>query len=254
MSKLLLDESPLVVLPSLAVNLGLNEAIFIQQLHYWLNRTDKIIDNKKWVYKTIQEWQKEFPFWSEATIKRVIAKLKNLGVLFVEKLSKDKRDRVSYYSINYQALNSSSTQNDKKEPNSEPLHEVNLTPSHQLNLSLSHEVNLTPCIYNENQEETTTEITTENRKKINKKMSWEEIGADRKVSITQELLKIQSPLLSVDEFIMSLEAKGYKYINFISAYKQWVKRAEKNININKSNIPKLNELPKAEEYTISEEW
>jgi len=72
--------------------------------------------------------------------------------------------------------------------------------------------------------------------------------------ITQELLKIQSPLLSVDEFIMSLEAKGYKYINFISAYKQWVKRAEKNINANKSNIPKLNELPKAEEYTLSEEW
>jgi len=265
MSKLLLDESPLVILPSLAVNIGLNEAIFIQQLHYWLNRTNKIIDNKKWVYKTIQEWQKEFPFWSEATIKRVIAKLKNLGVLFVEKLSKDKRDRVSYYSINYQALNSPSTQNDtiedKKEPTIEPLHEVNVTPSHQLNLSLSHEVNLTPCIYNENQE-TTTEITTENTKKINKKkfssskkIKWEDIEADRKVLITQELLKIQSPLLSVDEFIMSLEAKGYEYVNFISAYRQWVKRAEKNINANKkSNIPKLNELPKAEEYTISEEW
>ena len=104
--------------------------------------------------------------------------------------------------------------------------------------------------------------TNNNNKKINKKssskkMSWSEISADKKKLIVQELLKVQSPLLSVDEFIMSLEAKGYQYVNFVSAYKQWVKRAESNKNSSANgnrNIPKLNELPKAEEYTISEEW
>jgi len=269
MSKLLLDESPLVILPSLAVKIGLNEAIFIQQVHYWLNKSNNIINNQKWVYKTRQEWQQEFPFWSEATIKRVIAKLKKSGILFVEQLSKDKRDRVSYYSINYEVLNSPLGQNDtmeeKKEPTSEPMHRVNMTQS--------HEVNLTQCIYNENQE-TTTETTTENTKKINKKkfeekasksktlnsskkMRWVDVGEDRKELIVQKLLEVQSPLLSVDEFIMSLEAKGYQYVNFVSAYKQWVKRAESNKNSSANgnrNIPKLNQLPKAEEYTISEEW
>jgi hypothetical protein len=34
MSKLLIDEPPLQVLPTLAVRLGLEEAIFLQQLHY----------------------------------------------------------------------------------------------------------------------------------------------------------------------------------------------------------------------------
>ena len=36
-SKLLIDEPPLQVLPSLALKIGLNEAIILQQVHYWLN-------------------------------------------------------------------------------------------------------------------------------------------------------------------------------------------------------------------------
>ena len=33
---LLISEPPLQVLPSLAVKIGLNEAIVLQQIHYWL--------------------------------------------------------------------------------------------------------------------------------------------------------------------------------------------------------------------------
>ena len=38
MSKLLIADVPLVVLPKLAEEIGLNEAIFLQQLHYRLER------------------------------------------------------------------------------------------------------------------------------------------------------------------------------------------------------------------------
>ena len=44
MSNLLLNEVPLMCQPSLATKIGLNEAIFIQQLHYWLNRSTNYID------------------------------------------------------------------------------------------------------------------------------------------------------------------------------------------------------------------
>lgn len=37
MSKLLIDDYPIQVLPKLAKVIGLNEAIILQQLHYWLN-------------------------------------------------------------------------------------------------------------------------------------------------------------------------------------------------------------------------
>ena len=38
MSRLLLEDEPLVVLPKLATVIGLNEAIILQQLHYWLEK------------------------------------------------------------------------------------------------------------------------------------------------------------------------------------------------------------------------
>ena len=37
MSRLLINENPLQVLPTLAVKIGLNEAMILQQMHYWLN-------------------------------------------------------------------------------------------------------------------------------------------------------------------------------------------------------------------------
>ena len=37
MSRLLINEPPLIVLPSLAKEIGLNEAIIVQQIQYWLS-------------------------------------------------------------------------------------------------------------------------------------------------------------------------------------------------------------------------
>ena len=41
MSKLLINEQPLQVLPSLAEAIGLNQAIALQQVHYWLENARK---------------------------------------------------------------------------------------------------------------------------------------------------------------------------------------------------------------------
>ena len=78
-SKLLIPDRPLQVLPSLAVLIGLNEAIVLQQIHYWLSNelNNKIIDGKKWVYNTYEEWGRQFPFWSCRTIQRTMLSLEN---------------------------------------------------------------------------------------------------------------------------------------------------------------------------------
>ena len=47
---LILDERPLVVIPSLACAIGLNESMILQQLHYWLQRSKNNKENRKWVY------------------------------------------------------------------------------------------------------------------------------------------------------------------------------------------------------------
>ncbi|MDQ1000403.1 hypothetical protein QFZ28_000803 [Neobacillus niacini] len=37
MSTLLINEAPLMIVPSLAVKIGMNEAVVLQQIHYWLS-------------------------------------------------------------------------------------------------------------------------------------------------------------------------------------------------------------------------
>ena len=81
-SKLLIDEYPLIVLPKLAAAIGLNEAIVLQQIHYWVETFKKTRDDHHdqaghwWVWNTSTEWQENFPFWSERTIWRVLESLR----------------------------------------------------------------------------------------------------------------------------------------------------------------------------------
>ncbi len=104
MSKLLLDENPLVIQPQLAVKIGLNEAIFIQQIHYWIYKSDKEIDGKIWTYNSYEELHLQFPFWGIRTIKRIVKNLTDNGFLFVENHNKDKWNKTNWYALNYDAL------------------------------------------------------------------------------------------------------------------------------------------------------
>ncbi len=105
-SKLLIHEPPLQVLPSLACKIGLNEAIVLQQLHFWIenSKTGKTIDGKKWVYNTYNGWVENFPFWSERTIQRAFLNLEKLGLVLSIQPDKGKYDRKKYYTIDYEQL------------------------------------------------------------------------------------------------------------------------------------------------------
>lgn len=127
MSKLLINEPPLQVLPSLARAVGLNEAIVLQQLHYWMAHAKTQHEGRKWVYKTVQEWKNEFSFWSVSTIERVFKSLESKGLVHSATLSKDAWDRTKYYSIDYTNL-------------------ATFTAEFAQVIDSSHSVNLTECI------------------------------------------------------------------------------------------------------------
>lgn len=101
MSNLLIQEPPLQVLPSLAVNIGLNEAIVLQQIHYWQSMRKNLRDGRYWVYNSVTQWEEQFPFWSYSTIRRALASLKELGVVDTANYNKDRRDKTLWYTINY---------------------------------------------------------------------------------------------------------------------------------------------------------
>lgn len=100
-SKLLIDEEPLQVLPGLAAVIGLNEALVVQQLHYWLRRSKHEHDGRKWIYNTLGEWQVQFPFWNEATLQRTMKSLIAINLVKVHKFNRNNWDRTNWYTINY---------------------------------------------------------------------------------------------------------------------------------------------------------
>jgi hypothetical protein len=103
---LLIHEPPLQVLPSLAVAVGLTEAIILQQLHYWLENPKAGIerDGYKWIFNTYEEWQANFPFWSVATIRRGFQNLEERGIVIAEQLDKNRHDMTKFYRIAYEQL------------------------------------------------------------------------------------------------------------------------------------------------------
>jgi hypothetical protein len=103
--KLLINEPPLIILPTLAEIIGLNEAIVIQQIHYWLQKSNHVINGKRWVYNSYPEWQKQFPFWTERTIRRIMKSLTDQGLIFIDNFNESKSDKTNWYSINYAKLN-----------------------------------------------------------------------------------------------------------------------------------------------------
>lgn len=116
-NKLLLDEHPLQVMPKLATLIGLNEAIILQQIHYWLcikkENNQDYIDGHYWVYNTYEQWNEQFPFWSTTTIRRNITKLENNGLLIAGNYNQAGFDKTKWYTINYAVLDNicSSAQN-----------------------------------------------------------------------------------------------------------------------------------------------
>lgn len=109
MSNLLIEETPHQVIPSLAAEIGLNEAIFVQQLHWRIQNNECYYHNNRlWWYHTQENWVEVFPYWSEATVKRIIQSLRKKNILSIEKLSKDvlgkPSDRTNWFSINHESI------------------------------------------------------------------------------------------------------------------------------------------------------
>jgi hypothetical protein len=103
MTRLLLDEPPLLVMPSLAKAVGLEGAIVLQQLHYWASKAQPR-DGRPWVYNTIAQWAEQFPFWSERTMRRILAELKSSGLVDVAEFNAHRGDRTPFYAINHARL------------------------------------------------------------------------------------------------------------------------------------------------------
>lgn len=110
MTNLLIDERPILFLPSLAKTLGSCErAIVLQQIHWLLRLPNSGVweDDLHWVYGSYEEWCRDyFTMWSPHTLAKHIRNLEDTGVLISAQLRAKEHDRTKYYRINYETLHS----------------------------------------------------------------------------------------------------------------------------------------------------
>jgi hypothetical protein len=112
--KLLLDEPPLVVLPSLAVAIGLESAVVVQQLHYLIRLknlrhndypTEKerdFHDGRVWVWNTYEQWQKKyFCFMTVRSLQRIFLQLEKHGLILVSNHNDSPLNKTKWYTLNY---------------------------------------------------------------------------------------------------------------------------------------------------------
>ncbi|CAD9195541.1 hypothetical protein [Acinetobacter bohemicus] len=237
MSKLLINESPLQVQPSLAMAIGLNEAIFLQQLHYWMGASRHHHDGKKWVYNTYSDWLLQLKYLSLPTLKRTIKSLKDRGLLSVERFDKLRSNQVNYYAINYdvlaiieanisQAIDSIDQLKMSQSSSSNCTNAVAQNePIHQLKMSQSPLAQNEPMLTREYQE-TTQEITKERavEKKEKPKFSFEQAlsfelpeGVDRNLWIAyiemRQAMKKMPTQKAVELAISDLAKWGFEKAN-----------------------------------------
>lgn len=104
-SRYLINEDPIFFLPTLAVGIGLNEAILLQKIHGWLQCTPKEHVGRNWIYNSYKSWHEQLPFMSEITIKRAVKNLIDKKIIITENFNKNSFDKTLWYSIDYEKLN-----------------------------------------------------------------------------------------------------------------------------------------------------
>ena len=112
--KLLLDEAPLVVLPSLATAIGLEAAVVLQQLHFLIRiklerhrehprESERDIHaGRIWVWNTYQKWQENhFSFLSVRSLQRIFLNLERRKLIIAGNYNEHNLNKTKWYSINY---------------------------------------------------------------------------------------------------------------------------------------------------------
>ena len=111
------NERSIPLYPTLAHTFGVQCAIILQQIRYWMqtfrdaeerqsaDKRPHYHEGRWWVYNTYEQWQADnFGFWSKRTIQRHISTLEEMGVLISAEFNKSTGDRTKWYSIDFDKM------------------------------------------------------------------------------------------------------------------------------------------------------
>lgn len=138
-SPLLINETPLQALPSLAQLIGINGAIILQQIHWWLRFSEHTIEGETWVYNSYDKWAKQFKWLTPRAIQKHILELEKSGYLISRQFKYKSRSNAKWYRIDYDRLDEDCENihsvGEKSNSDRENIHSVGTLFSQSSNLS-----------------------------------------------------------------------------------------------------------------------
>lgn len=87
-----------------AVEYGVDKAILIQHIRFWCNqnagKADSIHDGRVWMYQSVEDMHKHYPYWSTHKLHRLLKSMENEGIIVSGNYNKIGYDRTKWYSLN----------------------------------------------------------------------------------------------------------------------------------------------------------
>jgi len=87
----------------LAAEIGLNEAILLQNIAYWVKKNEandvNFHDGCYWTYNSAAAFSKLYPFWTPRVIKYALAKLQQGEYIKAAQYNKDKMNHTNWYTL-----------------------------------------------------------------------------------------------------------------------------------------------------------
>lgn len=122
MTSSLLPERPLLISPTLASTIGLEEAVMLQVLAELINNRETLRRQTnrslEWIELNDEDLQKAFPFWATVDIRRVQSSLQNLGLIVIDPNTDSNRS--SFFAIDEVSSSSSSSSSSSRSVATEP--------------------------------------------------------------------------------------------------------------------------------------
>lgn len=88
---------------TLATEYGVNEAIFVHRLYWWVRdnaaNERNYRDGHYWTYDSLKALTEIFPCWSRRQLEGIISKCREKGLILTSSYSQDKRDRTTWYTV-----------------------------------------------------------------------------------------------------------------------------------------------------------
>lgn len=107
-NRYLLESNPLIINRELACAIGLNNAIVLRQIYFWISNKEEAESEKHfqkerwWVYNAYTKWQKKnFPFWSADTVRNILWELEELRLIVSDNFNTAGFDKTKWYTINW---------------------------------------------------------------------------------------------------------------------------------------------------------